>query len=178
MIACLAFWGCVQPTVAPAPVDPPKEAANPDVTPRAVRTGEGELVQKSEELRTLWTATYKSAEAAVNEQGRLSGTLFGVQGELYQGGKVASRFEATEAEADQGANTLVLQKNVTVRAEESKATLTADRVEWLESKGVIQATGNVTIEDGFGVLRSDSPMWVTPDLKHFGTPDMMQAVRS
>lgn len=113
-----------------------------------------------------------------------------VEGELYLKDAVASRFKALKGTADQESRELELLGNVSVTSEgesepdlsDKKKTeelprdtkLTAQKVRWLEDKGLIEASGGVMVTSPDYKIGPYGKLWATPDLKDIGTPDMFK----
>jgi hypothetical protein len=91
-------------------------------------------------------------------------------GDLYKNGKVASRFSSTEAKAVTVTRKLVLDGNVKVTSLTQKVTLKADKITWMEDKGLFAAIGNVSVDSPDWKMENLPEVWATPELDKFGTP--------
>lgn len=115
------------------------------------------------------------------EQGALGGRLEGVSGELYQEGKLASRFKAEHATANKAKNLLRLEGNVVIEglevdgkgkvvSQEVSATLRCHRMEWNTKQEMMRAFEQVTVVSRQGTVGPLSELWCEPSVRRAGTP--------
>lgn len=94
-----------------------------------------------------------------------------VSGQLFQKDAVASKFQASEAYADQEKNVLKLSNKVVITAEKQGLSLSADKVAWLPERQLIEASGHVMLDGRDYSAGPFDRLLATPDLKKAGTPD-------
>ena len=92
-------------------------------------------------------------------------------GHLLEGDQIASRFTADEGEGDRSSGRLVLMGNVRITSEQDGIVLTAEKLTYSETDGLIYAEGNVLIDSKDWMSGPFAKLVATPDLKRFGTPD-------
>ena len=166
----MALAGC-QTTVAknPAPL-----LANPRKAddPVALQTGQIEISARDERGRVAWVIRAKSGRTSVGVEGGIGpAQLSDVEGEVYDNEAVASRFSAERASADKATRRLDLDGTVRVFAVKEAVTLTADRVRWMDAKGLVEAVGNVRFSSDVWSLGPFQVQWASKDLATIGSPD-------
>lgn len=129
---------------------------------------------ESEPRRKVWSVRWKSADLTISEGGRFSGEMRGVEGNLYRGQALASRFRAELGLADRDSSVLKLSRGVIVETTMPKVRLTCDAMRWDPEREVIEATGNVRLETEDGVLGPFQKLWLSPELRVAGTPDLFE----
>lgn len=138
----------------------------------AAATGPGTGTRLSEqEGRVLWTIAWQSAQIVYSAEKDFGGSMQKVSGQIYSRGKPASYFVADSAEADRKTERLVLIGNVKVTALKNGAVLRCDRIEWLPSRKLIAARGNITFDTGRFLAGTFNEILATPDLLEAGTPE-------
>lgn len=165
-LAFLAICGCgpgPTPTAA-APSEPEKDA-------RRLRTGPVEVVVKDEDGRVSWTMQADDSRLVIPESGAMTSMAESVTGQVYEGGKVSSRYTARAGTADQGQKTAVLTGSVEVTHESTGRVLRAARVVYSEARRRFEASGSVTVSSGEVRIGPFAQLYATPDLKRVGTPD-------
>ncbi len=164
----IAAIGCGSaPKKAVEPAKPP--AIPPGLS--STKTGPIEIERRAENQRRQWFVSAKSSDLEMSKEGKLQGTMKGVTGQLYENDAVVSRFRASEAYADQDKNVLDLTSQVVVTAEKQGLVLKADKVSWLPSRRLIEASGNVSLDGKEYTVGPFDRLLATPDLKKVGTPD-------
>ncbi len=144
------------------------------VEERSLRTGAAEIVQRLPDGHITWTAKAKTSLLHISPEGKVSGSLQTVSGELFSKGRSASRFEAGQGDADQATNKLDLSGKVSVSSDQEHARLSAEKVSWLQGPEVIEASGSVYLRTDDYIVGPFEKLWATPDLKLTGTPDMFK----
>ena len=142
--------------------------------PRNVATGPVEVTTRGKDQKRQWTVRAQASALAFEGEGTLGGSMDNVEGELFLKDAVASKFKALEGKADQESRELELLGEVSVTSEKGKAVLTAQKVRWLEDKGLIEASGGVVVTNPDYKIGPYGKLWATPDLKDIGTPDMFK----
>lgn len=173
MVAGCGSSGSSQSKPRPAPEKP-----DPTAPRRQLESRDVTVAQRDERRVPQWTIKGDKALINVSENGKFSGTLEGVTGELYQDGRAASRFSAQRGEADQNRDTLSATGDVTITDTKTGTKLIAEHMKWLASRKLIEASGNVRV---IGTDYEVGPMprvLATPDLKKFGTPDRFPSPKS
>lgn len=188
-------FGCGKPAAKKGEEKKPPEKAqkNPLIPDHiTVNTNAGNATVRSPESHDiLYTAKWQGARVTAGAEGVLSGSMEGVEGELYDK-KRASTFKADDAVAHRESMKLTLTGHVTITAidtgphlgkepEVKRATLTCDKVEveWVTDEkkttaSVVKASGNVQVVGAFGTLSGLNEIWATPDLTTVATPSMFK----
>jgi hypothetical protein len=163
--------GCSDaPTVGPSP----KPVAGPALNERKIKADLPEIVALDENGETAYVVRAASSKLKIGGAGASSGVLSGVTGEIMKDGRTASRFRAKSGEVDQQARRLVLEGDVTVTDEARGIVLVAQRVDYAEAAGRIEARGRVTVSSGSALLGPVDALWATPGLERVATPDMFK----
>lgn len=175
----MAIAGCSGSSKKPEYKPPVKTAES---TP--IKTGGVEITARRDLSKTdptkvvAWVARAKSGDAELALGAGVGPTrLHAVQGEVYTGdGKVGSTFSADEGFADPATRQLELTGRVTVvslpsKDNRDKVTLTAEKVRWLDDRGLIAAEGNVKLQRDVWTMGPSEVLWATPDLATLGSPD-------
>lgn len=136
-----------------------------------VQTGASELFVTDEDGKKVWSLRSKSSRFGIDDTGTNQGFLEDVTGTLYTDGKPVSTFKATSAKADTSAHVLKLTGGTEVKSLEYDAVLHADQIEWLDARGLISATGNVTLTSDTWTFGPSAAVYTRPDLTKFGSPD-------
>lgn len=167
------------------PKDPADEAAKES---RRLYTGSGSATLRDTEgdrpIRYIlrWTSSQLDYS---QEQGALGGRLEEVSGELYQQGKLASRFTADHAMANKAKNLLRLEGNVVIEgldvdekgkviSQEVAATLRCQRMEWNTKQEMMRAYQKVTVVSRQGTVGPLNELWCDPSVRRAGTPGFFQ----
>lgn len=157
---------CSRPAAEPAPTaEAPKEKP-----PVELATGPVELEVRDESGKTAFVVRARASEIAMESSGAKSG-LKEVSGDIFQGGKVASRFKAARGEVDQKARTLLAEGKAELRDTARGLVLRADRVRYRESEARVVAEGGVTVSSEEWQIGPFDRLVATPDLSRVGTPD-------
>lgn len=173
--------GKAPPKAANPPKDRTDEAAKES---RRLYTGSGTATLRDTEgdRPIRYILKWMSSQLDYSqEQGALGGRLEGVSGELYQEGKLASRFTAEHATANKATNLLRLEGNVVVEGlevdekgkvvgKEISATLRCHRVEWNTKQKMMRAFEQVTIVSRQGTVGPLNELWCEPSVRRAGTP--------
>lgn len=107
-----------------------------------------------------------------NSMGISTGNMEGVKGNLFEGEKPGSTFNADTGSADSAKRILTLEGNVHFHSVNPDAELTCDRIVYDASKEVIHAIGHVRVEGKVGTIGTLSEILATKDLKRIATPGM------
>lgn len=181
MAACAGLASCSGQQAAQAPPAPDPAASLPQAQPddqnRIRINADGSTMTWRKDGATTLVARTQASSTELNREdaGDLTGDLKQVSGELFQKGKIASRFQAPEGRFDQNAKSMQLQGGVTITSEERRLVLTASRVRWTEGGGLIRAEGQVWLR-GPQFESGPAPVLVaTPDLARIGTPDRIKS---
>lgn len=163
------------------PKDPADEAAKES---RRLYTGSGSAILRDTEgdrpIRYILKWTRSQLDYS-QEQGALGGRLEGVSGELYQEGKLASRFTAEHATANKAKNQLTLEGRVVIKglevdekgkvvSQQIAATLRCHRMEWNTKQEMMRAFEQVTIVSREGTVGPMDEIWCEPSVRRAGTP--------
>jgi hypothetical protein len=160
-----------------------REAANPPKNPvaeqpeapktpdRVLASGKATLETKREDGTTAWTVEADSSRVRVGDGGAESAELSGVSGTLRGPDGRLTRFTAERADANTTTRRLVLTGKVKIVSPEPGATLTAEKVRWLDDRELFAAEGNVIVQDERWQFGPSPELWATADLKEVGTPD-------
>lgn len=151
----------------PAPEPKPKEP----IVKTPVKTGAIEIVARDPKGAITWVVKAQESTSKMAASGLETGELLTVAGEVYQGGQVAGTFTCKTATANPTTRQLNLTGSVEMKSVTQKVTLTADKVEWMESRQLIAATGNVFYRSDVWTLGPSPVQWATPNLDTIGTPD-------
>lgn len=149
-------------------------AEKPDVskTPeRVLASGKAILETKREDGSIAWTVEADSSRVRVGDGGAESAELSGVRGSLRGPDGRLTKFTAQRADANTTTRRLVLTGKVNITAPEPGATLTAEKVRWLDDRELFAAEGNVMVQDERWQFGPSPELWATVDLKEVGTPD-------
>lgn len=150
-----------------------KKSQTPPIPPETTaNTGPVAVTQRSPQGQIIWTLKSEKSQITYGGEGKLSGTLENVSGELYQGGKLASKFKCNFASADQEQNRLEMHDSVRIVDIAEDATLMADHVVWEGDAGHIRASGNVRVMAKSYEMGPFEELWASPDLMQVGTPDV------
>lgn len=150
---------------------------SPDEAPRPARvanTGPARIEQRDEGGSLVWTASGTTARIRYDSSETFSGEIVSVTGELFQGGALASRFEAGRARANQRERELVAWDGVKLESEDGRVVLTAERLVWNDSHRWIEASGSVRLKSDVYEMGPFARVRATPDLTDVGTPDRFQ----
>ncbi|HRJ25881.1 MAG TPA: hypothetical protein PLO61_00045 [Fimbriimonadaceae bacterium] len=138
---------------------------------RQVRTDQIEIVQRDDQRQIAWKVRSKNSDVTLRGDGLVSGRLEQVQGEVFSQNKVASRFRARVAEADQAQQRLELRGEVEFKSLEPPLTLRADQVVWHAQTRRLRAQGNVRLSSDVYEMGPFRELWASPDLREVGTPE-------
>lgn len=172
MIIALVLTGCIGGSSGVAKASTkPKEEAPKEPNRLDTNSGSGTVREPDGNRHVLYTVKWESSQLDYTlKDGALNGTLRQVSGELYQEGKLASRFVADAARADKAKGQLVLSGKVTVIGLDPQAKLECQKLEWKTKEKRIRALGGVTIRFNQGTIGPMDELWCLPDLKIAGTP--------
>lgn len=161
--------GCTRPADAPqaAPTRPVEKP------PVKIGTGPVEVQVRGEDGTPSFVVRAQSSEIQVEKGGSQSG-LDKVEGEIFQKGKLASRFTASQGRVDQSARSLQASGKVEVRDTSRGIVLRADNVRYREGEAKIVASGRVTVSSEEWRIGPFDQLAATPDLSRVGTPDQMR----
>ena len=120
----------------------------------------------------LWFIEWKSANLALVD-GKQSGFMFKVHGNVFEKNVPAGEFFADHAEADRAVDRLVLEGNIRIVSESFDkvtklreiSTMTAKKVEWLAGNEVFKASGDVYIDGPNGAVGPVDVLFVSAKLK-------------
>jgi hypothetical protein len=189
VVALALLTGCGKTTV-----DRPKEPAEPPepAIRQVVNTGAGEATKYAttdEGRERIWTVQWKEGQIDYSGEKDIGGTMETVTGTIYQKNQPVSYFSADYAVADKKTALLQLSGKVKVWANEnalpknelglpavSRAVLRCDKVDWLASRKLVQASGNVTFETDAYTAGTFKELIVTPKMDSFGTPDQFPPI--
>jgi hypothetical protein len=175
MFAMLLTGGCGTPAPEKKSipkVDPPQE--------RRLNTGSGEVSKRKsddkhpDDRRLIWTVKWQQARLAYADDRNFSGSMTAVTGIIYEAGKPVSSFQADQARADRGSNTLTLIGHVIITSKNPPSKLTCNQVEWDATSEIIKATGNVWVDALDYEMGAYTELWASPKMNHMGTPDTFQ----
>lgn len=159
--------GCGGPT----PVQRRANVADEPASERRVDTGESEVVRRGPDREPAWSAKSASARLSYGGEGNFGGRFEDVSGLIFSEGKPASEFKARAGVAEQESETLILEGSVRIVGIESKATLSAMRVQWRPDRKLVLASGDVRVNTPDYSIGPFPSLLATPDLRQFGTPD-------
>lgn len=160
--------GCGGPKKTPPRVEPPP--TDPGVR-RVVETGPIDLEAGRDDGTIAWKLHGKSSRLGLQDAGEKQVFAQGVTGEIFDKGKVASRFTSQDAKAASESKQMVLMGKVRIDSVTQNVSLYADKVAWMEERQMFSAQGNVRIDSPGWELGKMEEVWATPDLSKFGTPD-------
>lgn len=203
MIASIVLAGCGRSRLPP-PLTPPKS----EPEPTTVVTGKGEYTRLEafdlwwiHENLPSWSIRWERAKLGYSTDQDFGGKMEAVTGTIFQNGEPMSDYSAEFGEVDKKTQLLTIYGNVKVtsrnepKAEMNPASqdekrlsgvLTCDRLEWLPSRGLVAAKGNVRFASKTyqaGTLKELSTwqvatfkeLWATPNIGApggtIGTPD-------
>ncbi len=129
------------------------------------------MTARNEKGEVTWILNAKTTSIHVAKGTEIDAEAEGVTGELYQEGKLASKYQSVKGRANDAKKTLVLDGKVKITSEEQKVVLVADRVEWMEDRQMISAKGSVWVRSDVYEMGPLPEIWATPDLKRVGSPD-------
>lgn len=153
----------------------PKSAAKPP-EPRSVVTKAGNVTKRDPvKKETLWTVKWQGAQLEFVDEKQFGGTMFTVEGTLFEDGKPVSDFRAERAEASKTDETLSLSGKVWVQSREQKATLTCDQVKYAGGLRRLEAAGEVEVENPVYRMGPFAKVFARPDLTEIATPEMFNA---
>lgn len=170
--------GCGSPsprTAKPAPAEQPAPEAGEPAVERSITAGGVEMVASDDNNQKVWSARSETATLDMMTNDNVVSRMAGVTGDLFQKGEVASTYRAEEAFANRTDRKLTLKGGVQVQNSDGPEALSAQALDWIPDKELIQLRGDVSVSSGktyqagpFGLL------WATPDLNIIGTPDTFQ----
>lgn len=140
-------------------------------------SGKATLETKREDGTTAWTVEAESSRVRVGDGGAESAELSGVSGTLRGPDGRLTKFTAERADANTTTRRLVLTGKVKIVAPDPGATLTAEKVRWLDDRELFAAEGNVIVQDERWQFGPSPELWATADLKEVGTPDRFSPVQ-
>ena len=111
-----------------------------------------------------WYIEWQSANLAI-VNGQQSGMMFKVKGNTYEKGGVSTEFFADHAEADKGADRLILSGGIKITSKLKKAVMTAKKVEWLADVKVFKASGDVLLDSSQGVVGPVDELYADANLE-------------
>lgn len=133
-------------------------------------TGRVEIVAKDDDGNVVLAVRAASSNIEVGEAvGRSA--LQQVDGEIYEAGKLKSRFRAERGTVDQAKRLINADGNVVVRDPNNGIALRADSIRYLDGSGRIEAKGRVTVSSEAWKIGPFVDLWSTPDLQRVATPD-------
>lgn len=102
-----------------------------------------------------------------------------VTGTIYLDGEPVSDFSADYGQADKKSELLTIYGNVQIKSRVvirngqriGGGILTCERMEWLPSRKLIAAKGQVSFEDALYEAGTFKELWATPKMDSVGTPD-------
>ena len=97
----------------------------------------------------LWFIEWQSANLALIN-GKQSGFMFKVHGNVFEKNQPAGEFFADHAEADRAVDRLILEGGIKIKS--GKSIMTAKKVEWLAGNEVFKASGEVFLEGPDGSI--------------------------
>lgn len=136
---------------------------------RVVESGAVHLESADADGNKIWTLNGRSARAGLQDENS-EFFLNEVTGEIYDRGAVASTFAAAEAKAETISKRLVLNQGVSITSKDQNLTIRADKILWMEDRGLFAASGNVQIISPDFSLGKMDEVWATPDLSKVGSP--------
>lgn len=115
-----------------------------------------------------WEIAWESANLAVVD-GKQSGYMFKVSGQVFEAGLPSAKFTAARAEADKAANRLILDGGISVEsipaAKSAKTEMHAKKVEWLADYELFKASGEVFLDGPEGAIGPVDVLYVSDKLK-------------
>ncbi|MBX3118478.1 MAG: LPS export ABC transporter periplasmic protein LptC [Fimbriimonadaceae bacterium] len=176
MLALGLIGGCGKPSKGK---DGGKQSGSKKEEPpesRRINSGPGNMTRSSETNRgtKLWHIEWQSVQLALSDDQAMGGSMKTVTGIMYKDGADASTFDAEGADADKETNTLKLWGKVTVRSKEHQATLTCEKLTWHADRGVLEASGVVTVVYKDYTLGPFERLLCSPELQYVSTPDLFK----
>jgi len=113
----------------------------------------------------------KDSSVHVEAGAEIDAEANGITGELYEAGKIASRYQAQKGTANDVKRILKMSGQVKITSEARKVVLTAESVEWMEDRQMISARGSVWVKSDVYEMGPLPELWATPDLTKIGSPD-------
>ncbi len=172
---CAVMAGCAsappKPSVEPSASAPSKPTEEEVPEDRNFASGAVTVTARNEEGEIAWVLRAKNSSVHVESGSEIDAVATGVTGELFEKGKIASRYQSDKGEANDVKRTLQLDGRVKITSEAQKVVLTADRVEWMEDRQMISARGSVWVKSADYEMGPLPELWATPDLKRVGSPD-------
>lgn len=93
-----------------------------------------------------------------------------VVGNLYVGGKVASKFSADSAIADKASSELTLKGRVELTSTVMGSVLRCDEVAWDPDREIVRCKGNVSLDAPSYWMGNYQELWATPTHDEVATP--------
>lgn len=156
------------PAKKPASATGPKNGKREETT--TIATGKVEAVAKDEEGRTVLSVRADTSDIEVGKSVGVS-NLRVVDGEIYEEGKLKSRFRADRGTLDQVKRLIHAEGNVLVKASDGAIALRADSIDYRDGGNRIVAKGRVTVSSDTWKFGPFADLYATPDLQRVGTPD-------
>ncbi|MCC6404459.1 MAG: hypothetical protein IT207_10675 [Fimbriimonadaceae bacterium] len=146
---------------------PPPKSDNGTTT---LATGKVEVLAKNEKGETAFVVRAASSDIKVGE-GVGSSQLRVVDGEIFEAGKLKSRFRADRGTVDQVRRLVHAEGNVVVKDSEGGIAMRADSIRYQDGGDRIEATGRVTVSSTEWKFGPFANLCATPDLQRVATPD-------
>jgi hypothetical protein len=166
LVAC-GSKSATKPSPEPAP-EPKKSEIE-----RKVETGTGEMTQQGEDQKPSFTVRWKRSTLAIQESAG-EGKFQEVTGDLLDANGVASKFTADAAVAKKNPAILAMTGRPEIKSLRNDAVIRADTIRWLDSYGLIEANGNVSIDSPEYSLRGVPALLASRDMSKVGTPDVFK----
>ena len=153
-----------------------EKAKNAEPTSRTITSGGGSLdgydIVDGKRAK-VWTVAFDSAALDYSTDQQFGGSMKGVRGTVYDDGKTASTFVATEAVADKGSSVLKLAGGVTITATSPrKAKLYCGEIVYNGAKGEYEAREGIELSEPSYVMTGLEHVIANADLTVVATPDM------
>lgn len=169
-LAALVFVSSCAPPAAKKPANATKPEAGKKEETTTIATGKVEAVAKDEKGRTVLSVRADTSEIEVGDSVGVS-NLKAVDGEIYEEGKLKSRFRADRGKLDQVKRLIHAEGNVVVKAPDGAIALRADAIDYRDGGNRIVAKGRVTVSSEAWKFGPFEDLYATPDLQRVGTPD-------
>lgn len=123
----------------------------------------------------VWTVAFDSAALDYSTNQQFGGSMKGVRGTVYDEGKTASTFVASEAVADKGSSVLKLVGGVTITATSPRrAKLFCGEIVYNGAKGQYEARQGIELTEPSYVMTGLEHVIANADLTVVATPDMFE----
>ncbi len=130
------------------------------------------MLARDEERAPVWNVDAKESQIDLAESGAVRGSLQGISGDLFSDKKVVtSKFTADRGIVDQKTQELKLESNVQLREIAGGGILKSQKLEWLPTIKMVQASGGVTFTGSDTKIGPMAYLWASSDLKEVGTPE-------